>query len=78
MQIEKLVLNRRSTGTGNVADYEPDQDSGNLGCSHSSAIDYLGDLQQVMSVLVNQMYLAAFSGSKATWHGIISVVVNQL
>lgn len=60
-----------------LSDYEPDQDSGNLGCSQSSAIDYLGDLQQVMSVLINQMYLAAFSDSKAIWHGIRSVVVNH-
>lgn len=71
-----LLLNKRSTGSGNLS--EPDQDSGKLGCSHSSAIDYLGDLQQVMSELVNQMYLAAFSGSKVTWHGITFVVVNHL
>lgn len=58
-----------------LSDYEPDQDTGNLHCSHSSAVDYVGDFQ-VMSILVNQLYLTAFSGSKATWHGIISVVVN--
>lgn len=39
-----------------LSDYEPDQDSDNLGSSHSSAMDFLGGLQQkseVMSVLIN-------------------------